>query len=62
MPLPGECLRRIAPAAVMVDEFAETTPKTSKTQLLPSNYDTFRSYLFVRIFNPKTDPLLSSLM
>ena len=62
MPPSGKCLCRNAPAAIMIDEFAETTPKTNKTQLLPSNYDTFRSYLFVRIFNPKTDPQLSSLM
>jgi hypothetical protein len=33
----GECLRRIAPAATMVDGFVETTLNTNKTQLLPSN-------------------------
>jgi len=33
MPPPGECLRRIAPAAVMVDKFIETTLNTNKTQL-----------------------------
>ena len=37
----GECLRRIAPAAVMVDEFVETTLNSNKTQLLASNYGTF---------------------
>ena len=37
----GKCLCRIAPAAVMVDEFVETTQNTNKTQLLPSNYGTF---------------------
>jgi hypothetical protein len=41
MPPSGECLHRIAPAAVMVDKFAETTLNTNKTQLLPSNYGTF---------------------
>jgi len=41
MPPSGECLRRIAPAAVMVDKFVETTLNTKKTQHLPSNYDTF---------------------
>ena len=41
MPPSGECLRHIAPAAVMVDEFVETTLNTNKTQLLPSNYSTF---------------------
>jgi len=37
----GECLRRITPAATMVDEFVENTLNTNKTQLLPSNYGTF---------------------
>jgi hypothetical protein len=37
MPPSGECLRCIAPAAVMVDEFVETTQNTNKTQLLASN-------------------------
>jgi hypothetical protein len=41
MPPSGECLHRIAPAAVMVDKFVETTLNTNKTQLLPSNYGTF---------------------
>jgi hypothetical protein len=41
MPPSGECLRHIAPAAVMVDEFVKTTLNTNKTQLLPSNYSTF---------------------
>jgi len=37
----GKCLRRIAPAATMVNEFVETTQNTNKTQLLPSDYRTF---------------------
>ena len=41
MPPLGEFLRRVASAAVMVDEFVEITLNTHKTQLLPSNYDTF---------------------
>jgi len=41
MPLLGECLRRITPVAVMVDEFVETTQNTNKTQHLISNYGTF---------------------
>jgi len=41
MPPSGECLRRIAPAAAMVEGFGETTQNTNKTQLLPSNYGTF---------------------
>ncbi len=41
MPLSGECLRCIAPAAVMVNEFVFKTQNTNKTQLLPSNYKHF---------------------
>ena len=39
--LQKDCLRRIAPAATMVDKFVETTQNTNKSQLLPSNYSTF---------------------
>jgi hypothetical protein len=42
MPPSGECLRRIAPAAAIVNEFVETTQNNNKTQLLPCNYSTFR--------------------
>jgi len=62
MPPSGECLRRIAPAAAMVDGFIETTLNTNKTQLLPSNYCTFRSLVVCENFNPKTEPLLSLSM
>ena len=62
MPPSGRCLRRIAPAATMVDGFVETTLNTNKTQLLPSNYGTFWSLVVCENFNPKTDPLLSSSM
>jgi hypothetical protein len=41
MPPLVKCLRRIAPAAVIVDKFVETTQNTNNTQLLPSNYGTF---------------------
>jgi hypothetical protein len=41
MPPSGECLRRIAPAAAMVNKFFETTQNTDKPQLLASNYGTF---------------------
>jgi hypothetical protein len=37
MPPLGKCLRRIPPAAAMVNEFVETTQNTNKTQLLASN-------------------------
>jgi len=38
MPPSGKCLRRITPAAAMVEEFVETMQNTNKTQLLASNY------------------------
>jgi hypothetical protein len=41
MPPSGEYLRRIAPAAAIIDGFAETTLNANKTQLLASNYGTF---------------------
>ena len=41
MPPLGKCLRRIAPVAAAVEEFAETTQNTNKTQLIASNYGTF---------------------
>ncbi len=62
MPPPGKCLRHIAPADAMVNEFVETTLNTNKTQLLASNYNTFRALVVCETFNPKTNPLLSSLM
>jgi len=34
--------------------------ETHKTQLLASNYSTFRALVVCENFNPKTDPLLSS--
>jgi len=37
MPPSDECLRRIAPAAAMVNGFVKTTLNTNKTQFLPSN-------------------------
>jgi hypothetical protein len=46
----------------MVDGFDETTLNTTKTQLLPSNYDTFQSLVVWENLNPKSNPLLSSCM
>jgi hypothetical protein len=43
MPPLGKCLRRIAPTAAIVNKFVETTQNTNKTQLLASNYGTFRA-------------------
>jgi hypothetical protein len=62
MPPSVECLRRIAPAAAMVDEFEWNTQNTNKSQRVASNYGTFRSIVVCEDFNPETDPLLSSLM
>jgi len=53
MPPSGKCLRRIAPAAVMVNEFVETTQNTKKTQLLASNYGTFRALVNSENFIPQ---------
>ena len=56
MPPFGECLRRIAPAAAMVNNFVETTQKsTNKTQLLTSNYDTFQSLVVCENFIPQNE-------
>jgi len=54
----GEYLRHIALTVAMVDQFHETTQNTNKTQRLASNYGTFVH----ENFNPKMNPLLSSLM
>ena len=56
MPPSGKCLRRIAPAAVMVDEFVETTLNTNKMQILPSNYGTFRSLVVCENFGTQNGP------
>ena len=57
-----KCLLRIAPTAAMVDEFEWNTQNTNKTQLLASNYGTFRSLVVCENFYPKTNPLLSVSM
>jgi hypothetical protein len=56
MPPLGKCLRRIAPAAAMVNEFAETTQNTNKTQLLASNYRTFQALVISENFIPQNKP------
>ena len=56
MPPSVECLRRIAPAAAMVNEFVETTPNTNKTQYLASNYGTFRVLVNSENFIPQNGP------
>ena len=62
MPPLVDCLHRIGLSATMVDEFKWNTQNTNKTQLLASNYGTFRLLVVCKNFNPKTDPLLSSSM
>ena len=52
MPPLGECLRRIVPATAMVDGFVKTTLNTNKTQLVPSNYSTFRALVVCENFVP----------
>jgi hypothetical protein len=52
----GECLRRIAPAAAMVAEFEENTQNTNKTQLLASNYGTFRALVVCENFVTRKGP------
>ncbi len=49
----GKCLRRIAPTAAMVNEFFGTTQNTNKTQLLASNYSTFRALVISENFIPQ---------
>jgi hypothetical protein len=56
MPLLGKCLRRIAPAAAMINKFVETTQNTNKTQLLASNHSTFRALINSENFIPQNKP------
>ena len=56
MPPLGKCLCNIAPAAAMVNKFVETTQSTNKTQLLASNYSTFRALVFSENFIPQNGP------
>jgi hypothetical protein len=56
MPPSGKCLRRIAPAAAMVNEFEENTQNTNKTQLLSSNYGKFRALVVCENFVTRKGP------
>jgi hypothetical protein len=56
MPLLGECLCRIAPAAAIVNEFIIKTQNTNKTQLLASKYGTFRALVVCENFIPQNGP------
>jgi hypothetical protein len=52
----GKCLRRIASGAAIVNKFVETTQNTNKTQLLASNYGTFRALVVSENFTPQNKP------
>jgi hypothetical protein len=56
MPPLDKCLRCITPAAAMVNEFIETTQNTNKTQLLGSNFSTFRTLVISENFIPQNKP------
>jgi hypothetical protein len=56
MPPSGKCLRPITPAAAMVNDFIETAQNTNKTQLLASNYSTFRALIISENFIPQNGP------
>jgi hypothetical protein len=53
MPPSVECSHRIAPAAAMVNKFVETTQNNIKTQLLISNYSTYRVQVISEDFIPQ---------
>jgi hypothetical protein len=52
----GKCLRRIAPAAVMVDEFVETTQNTNKKLILASQPTVDRSLVVCENFVTRKGP------
>ena len=56
MPPSGECLCHLALVVAMVDQFLETTQNTNKTQLLASNYGTFRALINSENFIPQNGP------
>jgi hypothetical protein len=56
MPSSGQCLHRIAPAAAMVDDFKYNTQNTNKTQLLATNYSTFRALVVCENFVTRNGP------
>jgi len=56
MPLSVECLCCITLTAAMVKEFESNTQNTNKTQLVASNYGTFRSLVVCENFVPQNGP------
>ena len=57
MPPLVKCLRRIAPAAAMVNKFEQNTQNTNRTQLLASNYGTFQSIVVYENFRTQDVPI-----
>jgi len=53
MPPLGKCLCGIARAVTMVEEFAETTQNTYKTQFLASSNGTYQSLVVMINLGPK---------
>ena len=52
----GKCLRCIAPAAAIVDEYIENTQNTNKKLFLASNYGTNLSLVVYENFIPQKGP------
>jgi hypothetical protein len=52
----GKCLRRIAPAAAMVDKYIANTQNTNKKLFLASDYSTTRSLVVYESFIPQKGP------
>jgi len=50
------CRHRVSACAVLLRKFVETTQNTTKTQLLPSNNDTFRALVNSENFVPQNRP------
>jgi hypothetical protein len=56
MPPLGKCLRHIAPAAAMVNEYIENTQNTNKKLFLASDYGTNWSLVVYENFIPQKGP------
>jgi hypothetical protein len=56
MPPSGKCLRRIAPAAAMVNKYIENTQDTNKKLFLASNYGKNQSLVVYENFIPQKGP------
>jgi hypothetical protein len=56
MPPSGKCLRRIAPAAAMVNEYIENKQNTNKKLFLVKDYGTNRSLVVHENLTPQKGP------